>query len=75
LADRKIGSAIYYPVPLHLQKCFASLGYEEGSLPVTEQACREVLSLPVYPELTADEQSRVIDALEAFCKTKARAVA
>ena len=63
LADRKIGSAIYYPVPLHLQKCFAALGYEEGSLPVTEQACREVLSLPVYPELTAAEQGRVIDAV------------
>ena len=63
LADRKIGSAIYYPVPLHLQKCFAALGYEEGSLPVTEQACREVLSLPVYPELTAAEQGSVIDAI------------
>jgi dTDP-4-amino-4,6-dideoxygalactose transaminase len=75
LADRKIGSAIYYPVPLHLQKCFAALGYEEGYLPVTEQVCREVLSLPVYPELTADEQSRVIDAVEAFCKSRARAVA
>ena len=53
LTDRKIGSAIYYPVPLHLQKCFAALGDEAASLPVTEQACREVLSLPVYPELTA----------------------
>ena len=63
LADRKIGSAIYYPVPLHLQKCFAGLGYEAGSLPVTEQACHEVLSLPIYPELTAAEQGAVIDAV------------
>ena len=75
LADRQIGSAVYYPVPLHLQKCFAALGCEEGSLPVTEQVCREVLSLPVYPELTAQEQGRVIDAIETFCKSKIRAVA
>jgi dTDP-4-amino-4,6-dideoxygalactose transaminase len=75
LADRNIGSAVYYPVPLHLQKCFAALGYEEGSLPVTEQACREVLSLPVYPGLTDNEQRSVIDAIETFCKAKARAVA
>jgi dTDP-4-amino-4,6-dideoxygalactose transaminase len=75
LADRKIGSAIYYPVPLHLQKCFAALGCDEGSLPVTEQACREVLSLPVYPGLTAEEQGQVIDAIETFCKAKIRAVA
>ena len=67
LAERQIGSAIYYPVPLHLQKCFASSGYREGSLPATEQASREVLSLPVYPELTAAEQSAVIDAIERFC--------
>jgi dTDP-4-amino-4,6-dideoxygalactose transaminase len=75
LADRKIGSAIYYPVPLHLQKCFAPLGYEPGSLPVTEQACREVLSLPVYPELTADEQECVIDAIAEFCQGQGRAAA
>ncbi|HEX4414566.1 MAG TPA: DegT/DnrJ/EryC1/StrS family aminotransferase [Lacipirellulaceae bacterium] len=75
LADRKIGSAIYYPVPLHLQKCFAALGYEEGSLPVTEQACREVLSLPVYPELTATEQGTVIDAVSEFCQARGRAAA
>ena len=75
LAERKIGSAIYYPVPLHLQKCFASLGYEQGSLPVTEQACREVLSLPVYPELTAAEQGAVIDAVAEFCQAKSRAAA
>jgi dTDP-4-amino-4,6-dideoxygalactose transaminase len=75
LADRKIGSAIYYPVPLHLQKCFAALGYEEGSMPVTEQACREVLSLPVYPELTETEQGIVIDAVTEFCQSQARAAA
>jgi dTDP-4-amino-4,6-dideoxygalactose transaminase len=75
LADRKIGSAIYYPVPLHLQKCFESLGCEEGSLPVTEQACREVLSLPVYPELTEAEQGMVIDSVTEFCQSQARAAA
>lgn len=75
LSERKIGSAIYYPVPLHLQKCFAPLGYEEGALPVTERACREVLSLPVYPELSAAEQRTVIDAVAGFCQTKARSAA
>jgi dTDP-4-amino-4,6-dideoxygalactose transaminase len=62
-------------VPLHLQECFVSLGHEEGSLPVTEQACREVLSLPVYPELTEAEQSAVIDAIESFCRASGRAAA
>jgi dTDP-4-amino-4,6-dideoxygalactose transaminase len=72
LSERQIGSAIYYPVPLHLQKCFASLGYREGALPATERAAREVLSLPVYPELTAAEQSTVIDAVASFCQAKGR---
>jgi dTDP-4-amino-4,6-dideoxygalactose transaminase len=72
LAERQIGSAVYYPVPLHLQKCFASLGYREGSLPATERAAREVLSLPVYPELTAAEQGAVIDAVAHFCQVKNR---
>jgi dTDP-4-amino-4,6-dideoxygalactose transaminase len=75
LNDRKIGSAIYYPVPLHLQKCFAALGCEEGSLPITERTCREVLSLPVYPELTAAEQGAVIDAVSEFCQGRGRAAA
>jgi dTDP-4-amino-4,6-dideoxygalactose transaminase len=68
LAERKIGSAIYYPVPLHLQECFASLGDRAGRLPVTERAAGEVLSLPVYPELTAAEQDAVIDTIERFCR-------
>jgi len=75
LAERRIGSAIYYPVPLHLQECFATLGGRERSLPATEAACQEVLSLPVFPELTAKEQETVIDAVAEFCAGKARAVA
>jgi dTDP-4-amino-4,6-dideoxygalactose transaminase len=66
LADRKIGSAIYYPIPLHLQECFKSLGYQPGSLPHTERAAEEVLSLPVFPELNVAEQDQVVAAMAAF---------
>ena len=69
LAERKIGSAIYYPEPLHLQPCFASLGYQRGDLPHTEAASNQVLSLPVFPELAADEQRVVIEAVAEICAT------
>lgn len=55
LADNDIGSAVFYPKPLHLQDCFSEHGYREGDMPVTERLCSEVLSLPVYPELSPDE--------------------
>ena len=66
LADRGIGSAVYYPKALHLQPCFAPLGYEAGSLPQAERACGEVLSLPVYPELATEQRDAVIDATTEF---------
>jgi dTDP-4-amino-4,6-dideoxygalactose transaminase len=56
-----IESAIYYPQPLHLQPCFTHLGYKAGDFPVAEKACNEVISLPIYPEMTPDEQQYIID--------------
>jgi dTDP-4-amino-4,6-dideoxygalactose transaminase len=66
LKAQGIGHAVYYPVPLHRQECFAHLGYAEGSLPETERACREVISLPIYPELTPAQLDRVIDVVRTF---------
>jgi dTDP-4-amino-4,6-dideoxygalactose transaminase len=63
---------VYYPIPLHLQKCFAALGCQRGSLPVSEQAAEEVLSLPIFPEMTREEQDRVIGALAEFCGVAAK---
>jgi len=66
LKERGIGSAIYYPLPLHLQPCFAYLGYSAGQFPEAERASQEVLSLPVFPELRADQRDAVVDAVRAF---------
>lgn len=64
MQQQGVNSMIYYPIPLHLQVVYASLGHSVGSFPITEQLCQEVLSLPMYPELTAEQQEQVVYALK-----------
>jgi dTDP-4-amino-4,6-dideoxygalactose transaminase len=66
LTKREIGTEIYYPIGLHLQKCFAHLGYKEGDLPETERATGETLALPIYPEISREAQRYVVDAIAEF---------
>lgn len=64
-----VGCALHYPLPLHLQKCYASLGYKEGSFPVAEKAARECLSLPIYPEMTDAQVQRVAQVIHDFFRS------
>ena len=66
LTDSNMGSAVYYPEPLHVQPCFSELGYSLGDLPHAEAACADVLALPCFPGLTDDEQRAIADAIIAF---------
>jgi len=66
LTRREVGTEIYYPIGLHLQECFAYLGYHEGNLPETERAARESLALPIYPEISREAQSYVVSAIAEF---------
>jgi dTDP-4-amino-4,6-dideoxygalactose transaminase len=66
LADRGIGSEVYYPLPMHQQQCFVSWGHRAGDFPEAERAAAESLAIPVYPELTAEMQATVVEAIAAF---------
>lgn len=75
LKAERIGCEIYYPLPLHRQECLAYLGYQEGDFPASEEACRQVLALPIYPELTEVQQRQVVQSCATFLRKRARIAA
>lgn len=70
LAESRIATGLHYPVPLHLQNAYKSLGYKEGDFPVSEKVANEILSLPMFPELSHDQQKYVVETIREFFSTK-----
>jgi len=70
LKEKGVGAAIYYPLGLHMQKCFSELGYRPGDFPITEKACREVLALPMHAELRPEQQDHVVSCIAEFYKAR-----
>ena len=68
LKENGIGTSVYYPIPLHLQKCFENLGYKKGDFPIAEKLCEKALALPMFPELTVDEIDYICDTVRKFYK-------
>jgi dTDP-4-amino-4,6-dideoxygalactose transaminase len=75
LKKNRIGCEIYYPLCLHMQKCFENLGHKRGEFPVSEEAARSVLALPMYPEITLSQQERVVDTVTAYLTRQVRIAA
>ena len=72
LKDAHIGTGIHYPIPLHLQTAYKSLGYKEGDFPVSEKSAAEIVSLPMFPNLTEAQQSRVVAEIVKYTSKTAR---
>jgi dTDP-4-amino-4,6-dideoxygalactose transaminase len=73
LAEAGIGTGIHYPIPLHQQKAYQHLGYKTGDFPVTERVAREIVSLPMFPQLTHSQQNEVVAAVKEFVGAKVMA--
>ena len=75
LRQNGVAAEVYYPVPLHLQECLGHLGYQPGDFPISEEACRSVVALPMFPEITAQQQQRVIDVCASYRMRQTRLAA